>query len=64
MAPLVRLYEQIPKPKYVVSMGACTITEKNSKTGTNYISSSNKSVVQQAELWWKEHPSTHYWESN
>jgi NADH:ubiquinone oxidoreductase subunit B-like Fe-S oxidoreductase len=50
MAPLVRLYEQIPKPKYVVSMGACTITEKNSKTGTNYISSSNKSVVQLAEL--------------
>ncbi|CAN6455229.1 unnamed protein product [Victoria cruziana] len=26
MAPLVKLYEQIPEPKYVIAMGACTIT--------------------------------------
>jgi NAD(P)H-quinone oxidoreductase subunit K len=27
MAPsLVRLFKQMPKPKYVIAMGACTIT--------------------------------------
>ena len=51
--------------KYVTGYGGIDNYKRRIvKQEQTTFSSSKKSIVQLAELWWKEHPSTHYWESN
>ena len=51
VVPIVRLYNQMPEPKYVLAMGACASGGGPFKEGYNVVSGMDKILVDELSPW-------------